>query len=86
MYRSLGDEAEDEANGRLIAAAQSRLDEPQRLEFNIRAMLNVMTAEQKALVHRQLQAAYIVDDAMTRLHERRNVIERATGANAQPKQ
>lgn len=42
-------------------------------------MLNAMTDEQKALVHERLQAAYIVDDAMTRFHERREVIARATG-------
>jgi hypothetical protein len=41
-------------------------------------MLNAMTDEQKAAVRQQLQAAFTVDDAMTRFHERREVIERAT--------
>jgi hypothetical protein len=44
-----------------------------------------MTGEQKALVHRQLQAAYIVDGAMTRFQERREGAELATGAKTQPR-
>jgi hypothetical protein len=79
-----GHEAEDAANGALLAAAPELLDELQRAELIILAMLNVMTDEQKALVHRQLQASFIVDDALTRYHERREVIERATGAPKAP--
>ncbi|MDZ5455022.1 hypothetical protein [Azohydromonas lata] len=56
------------------------LQELQRAEPIILAMLNVMTDEQKALVFQQLQAANIVDDAMTRHHERREMIKRAMGA------
>ena len=54
--------------------------ELERAELIILAMLNAMTDEPKALVHAHLQAAFIVDDAMTRHHERRTVIERATAA------
>lgn len=85
LSHAKGHEAEDAANGALLAAAPELLDELQRSELIILAMLNAMTDEQKALVHKQLQAAYIVDDAMTRFHERREVIERATGAKAQPR-
>lgn len=79
LYRIQRHEAEDAANGALLAAAPELLDELQRAEMIILAMLNAMTEEQKALVFRQLQAAFIADDTMTRYHERRAVIERAMG-------
>jgi hypothetical protein len=82
VYRVKGYEAEDDANAALLAAAPELLDELQRAELIILAMLNVMTDAQKSLVHEQLQAAFIVDDALTRYHERRAVIERATSPRA----
>lgn len=56
------------------------LRELEKAELIILAMLNAMTNEQKAAVHEQLQAAFVVDDAMTRHHERRAVIEKAAAA------
>jgi hypothetical protein len=84
LYRAKGHEAEDAANGALLTAAPEMLDELRRAELIILTMLNAMTDEQKALVHEQLRASFIVDDAMTRFHERRDVIERATGAPKAP--
>ena len=66
LFHAKGHKDEDAANGALLAAAPELLDELQRAELIILAMLNVMTDEQKALVHKQLQGAYIADDAMMR--------------------
>jgi hypothetical protein len=58
------------------------MDELERAELIIMAMFNAITEEQKALVHRQLQAAHIVGDAMTHHRERRIVIEQLAAAKA----
>jgi hypothetical protein len=58
------------------------MDELERAELIIMTMLITMTDEQKASVHRQLRAAHIVGDVMTRHRERRVVIERVAAAKA----
>lgn len=80
VYRAKGYEAEDAANGALLAAAPELLDELQRAELVIQTMLNLMTTEQKARMAEVLEAAGIAGEGATRHQERRAVIERVTAA------
>ena len=47
------------------------------------AMLNNMTLEQKRVAHEQLASAGVSNEGMTRFHERRAVLQRATARLAQ---
>ena len=54
------------------------LDELRHADTIIKAMLNTMTAQQKARVAEALEADGVVTDGMSRHHERRAAIEVAT--------
>jgi hypothetical protein len=78
LCRAKGHEAEDTANGALLAAAPELLHELQRADAVIQTMLGFMSTEQKVHVVAALMAAGIAGEDAARYHERRTVIERAT--------
>jgi hypothetical protein len=57
------------------SAAPALLAELHYADHIIKAMLNAMTGQQKAKVHKQLAAAGVSGDGMTRANERLSVIE-----------
>lgn len=61
-----------------INTIASLLSELQRADTIIKVMLNALTAEQKAKVHAQLDAAGVSGEGMVRANERRAVIEAAS--------
>lgn len=64
-----------------MSAAITLLAELRHADAIIKAMLNTMTAQQKARVAEKLEADGIVTDGMSRHHERRAAIE---GARSEP--
>ncbi|OZI26833.1 hypothetical protein CAL26_05840 [Bordetella genomosp. 9] len=70
------------ANARLMTAAPDLLAELHAAEEIILVMLNVMTPAQKARADEKLTHAGISPDGMTRYHERRAAIVKATGGQA----
>lgn len=65
-----------------MSAAVTLLAELRHANTIIKAMLNAMTAQQKARVAEKLEADGVVTDGMSRHHERRAAIETATSGSA----
>lgn len=61
-----------------MSAAVTLLAELRHADTIIKAMLNAMTAQQKASVAEKLEADGVVTDGMSRHHERRAAIDAAT--------
>ena len=61
-----------------MSAAFSLLAELRHADTIIKAMLNTMTAQQKARLAEKLEADGVVTDGMSRHHERRAAMEAAT--------
>lgn len=69
---------------RITGAAPALLAELHHADHIIKAMLNAMTLQQKERVHRQLAAAGVSGEGMTRANERRAVIEAASVVGERP--